>query len=47
MKKQRNIPIELEGKTFLDPKYDPAFQELFSEKDTLKHFLNGILHLEV
>lgn len=46
MKKQRNIPIELEGKTFLDPKYDPAFQELFSEKDTLKHFLNGILHLE-
>ncbi len=46
MNLNRKIPFELQGKTFLDPTYDPAFRELFSEKDTLKHFLNGILHLE-
>jgi len=46
MNQKKMIPVELQGKTFLDPTYDPAFRELFSEKETLKHFLNGILHLE-
>ncbi|MCK9182802.1 MAG: PD-(D/E)XK nuclease family transposase [Fibrobacteraceae bacterium] len=40
------IPELLRGKTFLDPTYDAAFQELFSDKRTLIHFLNGILHLD-
>ncbi|MDR1760057.1 MAG: Rpn family recombination-promoting nuclease/putative transposase, partial [Fibrobacter sp.] len=39
------IPPELEGKTFLDPKYDTAFKLLFQEKELLIHFLNGVLHL--
>ena len=45
-KQTRQIPEILKGKTFLDPKYDPAFRALFSKEDALVAFLNGILHLE-
>lgn len=34
------------GTTYLDPTYDPAFKEFFGEEETLKNFLNGLLHLE-
>lgn len=42
----RTIEKELQGKTFLDPTYDPAFKRLFSDKAALLSFLNGVLHLE-
>lgn len=45
-KTQRVIPEILEGKTYLDPKYDPAFRALFEREDALIDFLNGLLHLE-
>ena len=34
------------GHTYLDPTYDPAFKEFFGDEETLKSFLNGLLHLE-
>lgn len=32
--------------TYLDPRLDPAFKELFDSEDALKDFLNGVLELE-
>ena len=37
---------KFQGKTYLDPKYDPAFKELFDSEDAIKDFLNDILKLE-
>lgn len=42
----REIPEVFEGKTYLDPKFEPAFFELFDDKPTLTDFLNAILHLD-
>ena len=36
---------KFQGKTYLDPKYDPAFKELFDSEDAIKDFLNDILQL--
>ena len=36
---------KFQGKTYLDPKYDPAFKELFDSEDAIKDFLNDILRL--
>lgn len=36
---------KFQGKTYLDPKYDPAFKELFDSEDAIKDFLNDILEL--
>ncbi len=38
---------KFQGKTYLDPKYDPAFKELFDSEDAIKDFLNDILKLEI
>ncbi len=38
---------KFQGKTYLDPKYDPAFKELFDSEDAVKDFLNDILKLEI
>ena len=43
---KRVIPEILQGKAYLDPIYNPAFQALFDDKITLLDFLNSILHLE-
>ncbi|MCQ2125577.1 MAG: Rpn family recombination-promoting nuclease/putative transposase [Fibrobacter sp.] len=45
-KHTREIPAELIGQVYLDPKYDPAFKELFDSEDTLKDFLDAVLNLE-
>ena len=42
----REIPEIFEGVKYLDPKYEPAFRELFDDKIILTDFLNTILHLE-
>lgn len=42
----RKIPIELQGQVYLDPKYDPAFKELFDSENALKDFLDAVLKLE-
>ncbi|MCQ2055744.1 MAG: Rpn family recombination-promoting nuclease/putative transposase [Fibrobacter sp.] len=39
------IPEKLQGKMYLDPTYDPAFYALLDDEETLKDFLNSILHL--
>lgn len=44
--KARQIPVELQGQVYLDPKYDPAFKELFDSEDALKDFLDAVLKLE-
>ena len=36
---------KFKGKTYLDPKYDPAFKELFDSEDAIKDFLNDVLQL--
>lgn len=43
---KREIPEIFEGVKYLDPKYEPAFRELFDDKVILTDFLNTILHLE-
>lgn len=43
---KREIPEIFEGVKYLDPKYEPAFRELFDDKETLTDFLNTILHLK-
>lgn len=43
---KREIPEIFEGVKYLDPKYEPAFRELFDDKVTLTDFLNTILHLK-
>ena len=51
MSKKRNvvrnkpIPEQLVGQTFLDPTYDTGFQELFNDKDAIRDFLEGLLDL--
>ncbi|MCQ2100499.1 MAG: Rpn family recombination-promoting nuclease/putative transposase [Fibrobacter sp.] len=42
----RKIPEIFEGVKYLDPKYEPAFRELFDDKLILTDFLNTILHLK-
>ncbi|MCK9182977.1 MAG: hypothetical protein M0P13_08885 [Fibrobacteraceae bacterium] len=42
----RQIPGELQEKTFLDPRYNPAFHAFFNSEDALVSFLNGVLHLD-
>ncbi len=42
----RQIPVELQGQVYLDPKYDPAFKELFDSENALKDFLDAVLKLE-
>ncbi len=44
-KTTREIPEIFEGVKYLDPKYEPAFRELFDDKVILTDFLNTILHL--
>ncbi|MCQ2109180.1 MAG: Rpn family recombination-promoting nuclease/putative transposase [Fibrobacter sp.] len=44
--KARQIPVEFQGQVYLDPKYDPAFKELFDSEDALKDFLDAVLKLE-
>ena len=44
--KPRVIPEIFRGKTYLDPTYDPAFKAFFAGEETLKGFLNDLLHLE-
>ena len=44
--KPRVIPEIFRGKTYLDPTYDPAFKAFFAGEETLKQFLNDLLHLE-
>ena len=44
--KSRVIPEIFRGKTYLDPTYDPAFKAFFAGEETLKGFLNDLLHLE-
>ena len=36
---------KFQGKTYLDPKYDPAFKELFDSEDAIRDFLNDVLLL--
>lgn len=45
-KMTREIPTELFGQVYLDPKYDPAFKELFDSEDALKDFLDAVLKLD-
>ena len=45
-KKKRVIPEIFQGKTYLDPTYDPAFKAFFAGEETLKGFLNDLLRLE-
>lgn len=45
-KTKREIPEIFKGVKYLDPKYEPAFRELFDDKVILTDFLNTILHLE-
>lgn len=45
-KDKRKIPEIFEGVKYLDPKYEPAFRELFDDKEVLTDFLNAVLHLE-
>lgn len=43
---ERRIPEILRGRTYLDPRYDPAFRAFFSDEAALTDFLNSLLHLE-
>lgn len=42
----KNIPEIFQGKKYLDPQFEPAFRVFFEDEDTLREFLNSILHLE-
>jgi len=44
--RKKIVPTEFIGKTYLDPKYDPAFKAFFDSEDTLRNFLNAILQLK-
>lgn len=46
VKAKREIPEIFKGIKYLDPKYEPAFRELFDDEIILTDFLNTILHLE-
>lgn len=41
-----DIPEIFEGKTYLDPTYDPAFQAFFDDEAALRDFINCVLDLE-
>ncbi len=45
---QRKPPLSetFANQTYLDPRLDPAFKELFDSEDALKDFLNGVLELD-
>ena len=45
-REKKEIPEIFEGVKYLDPKYEPAFRELFDDKVILTDFLNTILHLK-
>ena len=40
------IPEKLKGKTYIDPRTDTGFKNLFASKDAIKDFVDGILHLK-
>ena len=42
----RRVPEIIRGKAYLDPRYNPAFQEFFGSEDALVDFLNAVLRLE-
>lgn len=46
MNRKREIPEIFESKTFLDPTYEPGFREVFKDADTIRDFLNSVLHLD-
>ena len=40
------IPENLKGKTYIDPRTDTGFKNLFASKDAIKDFVDGILRLK-
>ena len=42
----QSIPETLKGKTYIDPRTDTGFKNLFASKDAIKDFVDGILHLK-
>ena len=44
--RKKPIPQSFAGQVYLDPRYEPAFKELFDSEDALKDFLDGVLGLE-
>jgi len=42
----QSIPEKLQGKTYIDPRTDTGFKNLFASKDAIKDFVDGILHLK-
>ncbi len=42
----QSIPEKLKGKTYIDPRTDTGFKNLFASKDAIKDFVDGILHLK-
>ena len=44
--RNRLVPEPFANQTYLDPRLDPAFKELFDSEDALKDFLNGVLELD-
>ena len=42
----QSIPEKLKGKTYIDPRTDTGFKNLFASKEAIKDFVNGILHLK-
>lgn len=45
-KRKYTIPCKFLGKTYLDPKFDPAFKAFFDCEDALRDFLNAVLQLK-
>ncbi len=42
----QSIPEKLKGKTYIDPRTDTGFKNLFASKDAIKDFVDGILRLK-
>ena len=43
---KQSIPEKLKGKTYIDPRTDTGFKNLFASKEAIKDFVDGILHLK-
>lgn len=42
----QTIPEKFKGKTYIDPRTDTGFKNLFASKEAIKDFVDGILHLK-